>query len=153
MRLSSMFAAAVLAVSVLCSAAVDAKELWLISKDEAAKPAGPPKVRMAKRGAPTGPKISIVSPKLDDVLHSPLAVSVHFEPRENVPVDLASLKVVVQKLIDIDITDRVMPYATADGISIDEAKVPSGEHLVEISVADAQGRRTSEILKLSVTKP
>lgn len=81
------------------------------------------------------------------------AVSVLFEPRENVPVDLGTLKVVVQKMFDIDITERVTPYASPQGISIDDAKVPSGEHLIEISVADVQGRRTTQLVKLSIARP
>jgi hypothetical protein len=146
-----MLTAVLLSLSLFSPVQADA--IWLITQEEAAKPAAPPGQRLIRRAMPAGPRIVVIRPKTDDVQHSPLAVSVRFEPRENVPVDLGSLKVVVQKLFDIDITDRVMPFASPEGIMIDDAKIPSGEHLVEISVADMEGRRSSEIVKLSVGKP
>jgi hypothetical protein len=63
---------------------------------------------------------------------------VKFAPR-NAPVDVSSLKVQVVKLIPIDITDRVRPYVTAEGIQIPDAKLPSGEHKVRLSLSDNAG--------------
>jgi hypothetical protein len=131
-----------------------ALDLWLITKEEGSTPAGPPRVRLAKRaGAPAGPQIVVVTPKPTDELRSPVNVAIKFEPRDNVPVDARSLKVVVQKMFDIDITDRVRPYLKPDGIYIDEAKVPSGEHVVEITLADEKGRKSTETMKLTINKP
>jgi hypothetical protein len=159
MRLSVRFAP-LLSTFVLAALALvwtwpaEALDLWLITKEEGAAPPGPPRVRMTKRAAaPLGPQILFVTPKPTDQLKSPLNVTIKFEPRDNVPVDAKSLKVVVQKMFDIDITDRVRPYLKPDGIYIDEAKVPSGEHVIEITLADEKGRKSTETLKLTISKP
>lgn len=153
MRPSIRIILAALALA-LPSIPVSAADVWLITQDEAARPAAPPRPRLAMRNSgAAGPQIILVRPHPGDELRSPLAVTIRFEPRGDAAVDPASLKVVVQKLFDIDITDRVRPYASAEGIAMDQAKIPAGEHVVEISVADDHGRRTSEIVKLTVVGP
>ncbi len=68
----------------------------------------------------------------------PVHVLVKFAPLFE-PVDLSSLKVVLVKFIQIDITDRIRPFVTAEGISVKEAKIPPGKHRVRISLADKTG--------------
>jgi hypothetical protein len=68
----------------------------------------------------------------------PIHVSIRFTPRSE-PVDLASLKVTLVKFIAIDITDRIRPYVTPEGIQVNEAKIPPGKHRVRITLADKAG--------------
>jgi hypothetical protein len=121
--------------------------VWLITPEEAAmapEAAGQITTRGllpfdAAREAPdTGPLIEVLKPQDGKVLSPPLEVSVKFAPR-NAPVDVSSLKVQVVKLVPIDITDRVRPYVTAEGIEIPDAKLPSGEHKVRINLSDNAG--------------
>ena len=127
---------------------------WLITLEEAATPPA----STEKRGQPfdigreppdTGPLIEVLKPVLGAPLAVPLEIAVRFVPR-SAPVDLSSLKVTVVKFVDIDITDRVRPFATPTGIQIPDAKLPSGEHTVLITVADASGGVSQKQLTLTV---
>ena len=120
---------------------------WLITPEEAAMPAEPAYPTTTKGLGPfdigreardTGPLIEVVKPEGGKVQSPPVEVSVKFAPR-NAPVDVSSLKVLVVKFIPIDITDRVRPYTTAEGIEIPDAKLPSGEHKVRLSLSDSTG--------------
>lgn len=68
----------------------------------------------------------------------PIQVLIRFTPRAE-PIDLASLKVTLVKFIDIDITDRIRPFVTLEGIQVKEAKIPPGKHRVRITVSDKAG--------------
>jgi hypothetical protein len=89
----------------------------------------------------TGPIVEILKPSPGGRGAAPVEVVVKFKPRLD-PVDLTSLKVHVMKFISIDITDRIKPFATANGIEIKEAMMPSGKHRVRITLADMAGGRT-----------
>ena len=98
----------------------------------------------------TGPVIEVLRPLLGVPVSIPLEISVKFVPRGGALVDLTSLKVTLMKLFGIDITDRVRPYASPDGIKIPDAKLPSGEHTVRITVADASGGVSQKHVTLMV---
>jgi len=119
--------------------------LWLITPEEAAmEPAfesGPPgggAIDAGREDISAGPQIEVLKPLDGGHVPSPVEVAVRFVPRLG-PVDLASLKVSIVKFITIDITDRVKPFATTEGIQVKEANIPSGSHRVRISVADTAG--------------
>lgn len=122
-----------------------AQEFWLVTREEAAMPPAPEE-QVAPRGLfeagreepDTGPLIDVLKPLIGKVQSAPLEILVRFEPR-TAPVDLSSLKVTLMKFIPIDLTDRVRPYASLEGIRIPDARLPSGEHTVRISVADNAG--------------
>jgi hypothetical protein len=127
---------------------------WLITPKEAAMP--PPSTEKlrepleAGREPPdTGPLIEVLKPVQGAPLAVPLEIAVKFVPR-SAQVDLSSLRVMVMKFIDIDITDRVRPFATQTGIQIPDAKLPAGEHMVRISVADTSGGISQKQLTLTV---
>jgi len=61
-------------------------------------------------------------------------------------VDLASLKVFLMKLWDIDITDRVRPYVSGDGIHVTHADFPKGQHTIKITIADHEGHESSRTM-------
>ncbi len=132
--------------------------VWLITPEEAAQPAAPEGTLSPPGGKPldigreapdTGPMIDLVKPEEGASRPAPMEVLVRFTPR-SAPVDLSTLSVSVVKLIAIDITDRVRPYASAEGIDIPEAKLPSGKHTVRISVGDAGGGVSRKQLTVSV---
>lgn len=121
--------------------------VWLVTPEEAAMPSAPADqittrglgpFEIGREAPDTGPLIEVLKPEGGKAQSPPVAVSVKFAPR-NAPVDVSSLKVQVVKLIPIDITDRVRPYVTAEGIEIPDAKLPSGEYKVRLSLSDNAG--------------
>lgn len=138
-------------------------EFWLITPEEAAKPGAPANADALNpfttrglsplevgRDVDTGPMIEVLKPSVKKVETTPVEVSVKFAPR-SAPVDISSLKVQVVKLIPIDITDRVRPYTDPEGIHIPDARLPSGEHKVRISLSDKDGGMTRK--EMTVTIP
>ena len=118
---------------------------WLITPEEAAMapaPEGGGKGEIAVGGeADLGPNIEVVKPTNGGSAPPPVEVDIKFAPKLS-PVDPASLKVVVVKFINIDITDRVREYASASGIHVPSAQIPSGKHTVRVSIADKDGLRS-----------
>ncbi len=124
-----------------------AQGIWLITPEEAAMPPAPPEQSRLQGGMPfdigrdlpdTGPMIELLKPNDGTSTPVPVEVSIRFEPRA-APVDVSTLKVMVVKLFSIDITDRVRPYSSPQGIHIPDARLPSGTHTVRISLADTAG--------------
>lgn len=136
----------VMLVGLWSSDSVRANEgFWLITPEEAAMPPAstdqviPRGLFEAGREEPdTGPLIDVLKPLVGKAQPVPLEILVKFEPR-NSPVDVSSLKVTLVKFVPIDITDRVRPYVSPEGIRIPDARLPSGEHTVRISLADNAG--------------
>jgi len=125
--------------------ALKTKELWLITPQEAAlapAPDGTGKDEVAVGGeADLGPAIEVIKPTNGGRSHPPVEVDIKFVPKTS-PVDISTVKVTLKKLFNIDLTDRVQPYVTANGIHIPGAQLPSGVHTVRISIADKDGLRS-----------
>jgi hypothetical protein len=97
-----------------------------------------------------GPEIQVVSPPDGAVLRSPIAVEIRFTPTADSHIDRESLRVTVEKLWTMDITDRVRPYLKGNEISIVAADIPKGQHTINISIADEDGRSSSRTLNVAV---
>jgi hypothetical protein len=96
-----------------------------------------------------GPEISLIRPKDGGIYAGPLEIDVRFIPRTG-PVDLKTLNVEYVKLWGIDITGRIRPYATKEGIKLQNAQFPSGNHRVKISIGDAGGNFSSRTFSVRV---
>jgi hypothetical protein len=159
LRRASLWGAAAvmgLALHVGAATAAEPDGLWLITPEEAAMAPAPPEKRqgggqfdVGREPPDTGPTIEVIKPVLGAPASTPLEIAIKFISK-GAPVDMASLKVTVLKLFGIDITDRVRPYATPAGIQIPDAKLPSGEHTVRITVADASGGVSQKQVTLTV---
>lgn len=131
-------------IGILCLASTGQAETgdWLITPEEAAMDpaAEPPRgiIGVGREDISAGPVIEVVEPLNGGRGSMPIQVLIHFTPRSE-PVDLASLKVTLVKFIPIDITDRIRPFVTPEGIQVKEAKIPPGKHRVRITVADKAG--------------
>ena len=51
----------------------------------------------------------------------------------------------------MDLTDRVKAGIKAEGVEIDKASVPPGEHQIRVTVKDDEGRQTSSVVSVNVT--
>jgi hypothetical protein len=162
LKCAGVFIGAVALLTALHWGTVSATEpggMWLVTPEEAALESTPVDKRGPNGGSlsdvgreppDTGPLIEVLKPSSGSPISVPLEISVKFVPRGGAPVDLTSLKVTLMKLFGIDITDRVRPYATPAGIQIPDAKLPSGEHTVRITVADASGGVSQKHVTLTV---
>ena len=137
-----LFAAAVLAL-----AATAADAATLITEAEAKLPAAAGNVTM--RGITRGPSVKLVNPA---ETKSPFDLKVKFEAQGGAAIEPGSVKVVYLKSPTVDITDRVKPFVTADGIDMTKAEIPAGQHAIRIDVKDSEGRAGSTTVQLTVTK-
>ena len=124
---------------------------WLVSPEEADQ--APSRALVVNKSDPEGPTIDVRVPGEIKEVTPPVTIDVKFEPKEGHEIDFKSLKVTYMKLFDIDITDRMKPYLTPTGIHSDNAKLPPGDHTIEITVKDDAGKKTVEHFSFKVLKP
>ncbi len=98
----------------------------------------------------TGPAVELLLPDMDQQQKSPFTLKVKFASKKGTSVDLKSLKVEALKFIDLDITSRVRPHSTVDGILIEQAKVPSGTHKLKLSIGDTKGGLNQQVYVVKV---
>jgi hypothetical protein len=140
----SRFTVTTSSVVMLCLALTSPVQAadWLITPEEAALDSAPQAGRgileIGRDDLSIGPVIDVVEPANGGRAPLPIQVVIHFSPRL-VPIDLTSLKVTLVKFIPIDITDRIRPFVTAEGIDVKEAKIPPGKHRVRIALSDRSG--------------
>ena len=92
-----------------------------------------------------GPLIELVNPNLlSQAVKSPTRIELLFKPKDGA-VNLSSFKVHYGKS-RFDITSRILRKAKlgVNSILIEEAELPEGEHRFAISIADIQGRMSSQ---------
>ena len=112
----------------------------LVTPAEASLPAGAaPSLTM--RGSPLRrPNILVVSPPpTAGVMHSPIDLKLRFHAFGGAEIDPESVVVTYLKQPAIDITQRITPFITAQGIEIDNADMPPGQHQFWIEVKDKNG--------------
>lgn len=119
----------------------------LITDSEAALPAAA--AGMTLRGITRGPGISLISPAQ---VAAPFNLKVKFTAHGGAAIDPASLKVVYLKSPLVDVTERVMPFASAAGIDMAEAEVPPGRHHLRIEIKDKDGRTGALTVELNAVK-
>jgi hypothetical protein len=95
-----------------------------------------------------GPEIIVISPAEGQVHSGPLDIDIRFRAEDDSPIDLSTLKVTYGRLLPLDITPRVLPYASPEAIQVHRASFPAGTHTIRISVADTRGRVASRTLTL-----
>jgi len=96
-------------------------------------------VQAPVRNMTRGPGIDRVAPAPVG-LDGPFRFAVKFKPRNGVPIDPASVRVIYQRQPAVDLTARVKAFITADGIDAPAVLVPPGKHLVEVEATDKEGR-------------
>lgn len=136
-------------LSAIDSSFAASPDNWLITPDEAAlAPAVDDGIR--PRGlSDAGPGIEIVKPTEGAVIPTPAEILIRFLPK-NVTIDLSSLKVTLMKFIPIDLTDRLKPYLTAEGIAVKDAKVPTGTYRIRITLSDARGTSSTKEISFDI---
>lgn len=122
----------------------------LISDDEAQRPNDVPAA--STRGITRGPTIRFDAPQGSVVPHKPFDFRVHFDAHGGATVDPASVRITYLKSPSVDLTSRLRPYITADGIDMTQAEVPAGAHNLKVEVQDSEGHTGETVFTLNVPK-
>jgi hypothetical protein len=144
-----MRALATLIVACVMLAKGEGRAEVLITPEEANLPAAA-NATLSLRGITRGPGIEQASPAPDNPARSPLPLSIKFQVRNNVPIDPASVKLILVKVTPVDLTDRIRPHLKPDGIEMKSAEVPPGIHVLRLDLKDQQGRIGTALIKLTV---
>ncbi len=140
-------AAAALAGALLATPAAAAT---LITEHEAELPADN---SLLRSGIERGPDIVVVyPPPKTGMIQSPFGFKVKFEPHGGTQINLDTLTVVYKRIPAIDLTARVKPYASANGIDMPGAEVPAGDHRIMITVRDSAGHEGQADIHFDVEK-
>jgi hypothetical protein len=134
-------------LSAACLGQEGARAEVLITAEEAKLPASND-VALPTRGMTRGPGVELESPA--QATSSPLPFKIKFEARNRIAIDPATVKLVYIKATPIDLTDRIKPFITADGITMNKAEAPPGLHLLRLDLKDVQGRVASAVFTLTV---
>jgi len=114
--------------------------VWVITGAEAALP--PSATSKAGRSITRGPAIRQVSPAGAVAPNQPFTLKVEFAGRGGEKINPASVQVAVLRGNNVDVTSRIKPYVTANGIEIPNAMVPAGVYALQVTVSDAGGRQS-----------
>ena len=126
-----------------------ASAVQLITDEEAKLPVA---AKLTARGGLTrGPSIKVVSPT-DSKVKMPFDMKLVFEPHGGANIDPASVKMTYLKSPLVDLTERIKPYISANGIDMAKVEAPPGEHHLKIQVTDSKGRVGSTIVNFVVMK-
>jgi hypothetical protein len=125
----------------LLAVATPASAIQLVTEQEAALP--PDHLpTLVFQGSPTRrPSAVVVSPPPSaGVVKSPLSLKVKLQAYGGAKIDPDSIVLTYRKTPMIDLTQRIMPFITAEGIEIPDAEVPPGVHQFRIELKDKDGR-------------
>ena len=140
--------AALLAMLPAC--AIGAEPVRLITHEEA----GLPMVASeggGYRNMTRGPGIDRVAPAAVGLNSaSAFRLAVRFKPRNGVPIDPASVRVTYQRDPRVDLTARLKPFVSPEGIEAAAVLVPPGKHVIEIEATDREGRTGRAQMTLTV---
>jgi hypothetical protein len=144
MECRQLIGAAMLAAwTAMAAMPVLAAPLDLITEDEARLPSAYGETKRA--GLTRGPSISINSPA-GVTRKDALDLKVDFKARGGAAIDPKSVKLTYMKSPAVSLTERVKPFVTADGIVMEKARVPAGEHQLKLEVTDSEGRVSSKLI-------
>lgn len=150
------FVFSALALAALAGAIVPmawaANRIVLITAAEAALPAWRDN-EPSMRGITRGPKVSMISPPSEDVaMPSPLHLRLRFETYGGAKIDTNSVRVLYLKTPAVDLTSRVKPFWRNSEINVEQAEIPTGRHVLRVDIKDSEGRASTAMFTLNVTK-
>jgi methionine-rich copper-binding protein CopC len=124
----------------------------LITEQESMRPAAAPKAEEASRGIFRAPKISVLSPREEGIVTSPLNLKLKFESFGGTKIDEDSVRVIYLKNPSVDLTPRLKKHLKSNGIEMDVAEAPPGEHHLKVEVKDSDGHLGTADVVFKVTK-
>lgn len=101
---------------------------------------------------PGAPVIQVVTPAAPGAaMTAPLRIEVAFTPQPGARIVPSSFRV-LYGLLKIDLTERLRQHATVteNGVVVDRANVPEGQHRLILQVADDKGNTAEQELRIRV---
>jgi len=129
-------------------AAAQEPVLQLLTAEEASRPEEK-SYGFASPLPDNGPVIGV--PKLEVIEGKPFALVVSLTPRDGAAPDPSTLRVECLKSPAIDLTPRIRPYVSPEGVNIDNVALPAGLHHFRVSVSDARGRMSEKDFTIVVS--
>jgi hypothetical protein len=96
------------------------------------------------------PDLILVSP--EKAVTSPFNLQLKFQAHGGSTIKPDSFHLIYLKSPVVDLTRRVRPYVTANGVEMMGAEAPEGQHMIEAKISDSDGRESSGVFVLNVTK-
>ena len=122
--------------------------VWVVTQEEAALPASPRS--SGSRSISRGPAIRQLSPVGVVRQNTPFELHVEFAGRGGEKINPSSVSVTLLRGNAIDITSRFKIWTTAQGITIPNAMMGVGLHVLEIAVSDVDGHRSTADIEINV---
>jgi hypothetical protein len=145
----SFFFASIAGILLVLTAQSGFAGTVIITEEEGKLP--PPKETPtpSDRGITRGPKIELDA---DDkaVLRAPVHLKLKFRTFGGSAIDIGALHAIYLKESTVDLTNRLKPFVKQTGIDIPDAQLPPGEHYIQISIKDSDGRAVTKIFKLKI---
>jgi hypothetical protein len=135
---------AIAAGLALATGCAQAQALQLVTAEEAKLPAVAAKP--GTRAITRGPGVKLASP---ESVSGSFPLKVEFAPRGGSKIDPASVKVEYLRGSGVDLTARLKTSIKPEGIEVDAAQVPAGEHAFRVSVRDSEGREGKAEFRLT----
>ena len=124
----------------------------LIKPEEAALPSPPSAtaVSFVTRGITRKPNVILTSPEAS--VTSPFELQFKFQAHGGSTIQPNSFHLIYLKSPNVDLTARVKPYMTADGVDMAGAEAPPGKHMIKVLISDSENREASAVFTLNVLK-
>jgi hypothetical protein len=124
----------------------------LITAEEAKlpPPAKTKNIAFVTRGITRKPSIVLVSPEAS--VTSPFTLQLKFEAHGGSTITPNSFHLIYLRSPNIDLTGRVKPFETTDGLTMVDAEAPPGQYLLRVEVSDSANREASTVFTLNVRK-
>jgi len=126
---------------------------WLITPQEAAAPGSwDAPLELLSSSAGNGPSIQLRKPLVLQKVYPPVDILIEIlTGNSGAAPNMASFKVVLLKLFNIDITERVRKYIKGNVLDVRGAELPEGDHKLRVSVADGAGNLSQRDLRLVIS--
>ena len=111
-----------------------------------------PRTRSLVLLKPNQPSIQVVTPTAASAAaNAPVRIELAFKPAPGTRI-LPSTFRVLYGLLKIDLTDRLKKHATVteEGVVVDRAQVPAGQHRLFMQATDDQGNLAEQELRLRI---
>ncbi len=145
---SVLFGCCLLALS---GQAVRAGNVLIKAEEANLPPPGTTKnVSLVTRGITRRPSIILVSPEAS--VTSPFTLQLKFEAHGGSTIKPSSFHLIYLRSPNVDLTARVKPFETADGVKMTDAEAPPGQHMLRVMISDSANREASTVFTLNVLK-